>query len=300
MQKQLSHRAAIAVMACAALMWSIAGVLTRQLESAAGFEITFWRSVFAGLTVLSALAWQKRRHAFHAVRASGGLGLLSGLMWAVMFCCFMLALTRTTVANTLIVMSISPLLTALLALAFLRQRIAPRTWIAIGFALAGMLWMFAGNVEGGSGAHIAGMLIALGVPLAASVNVIAMKKAGQQVDLVPAVLLGCVFSLAGMLPLAWPLQASWHDLGILATLGIFQLGLPCMMMVIAARALSAPEVSLLALLEVVFGPVWAWLGAGEAPSGATLSGGAMVLGALLLNELLALRLRGRQTLQKAV
>lgn len=285
-------------MACAALMWSIAGVLTRQLEAAGGFEITIWRSVFAGLTVLAVLTWQKRKQAFQAIQSSGRLGLLSGLMWAVMFCCFMLALTRTTVANTLIVMSISPLLTAVLALVFLRQRIAPRTWVAIGSALIGMLWMFAGNVEHGSEAHIAGMLIALGVPMAASVNVIAMKKAGQQVDLVPAVLLGCVFSIVAMLPLAWPLQASWQDIGILAVLGVFQLGLPCMMMVVAARALSAPEIALLALLEVVSGPVWAWLGAGEAPSAATMSGGALVLGALVLNELMALRLRSRQVSQR--
>lgn len=300
MQKQLSHRAAIAVMACAAMMWSIAGVLTRQLESAGGYEITFWRSVFAGLFVLGALVWQKRGQALQTIRSSGRLGVLSGMMWAAMFCCFMLALTRTTVANTLIVMSISPLLTALLALAFLHQRIAPRTWIAIGFALVGMLWMFAGNLEHAGGAHVAGMLIALGVPVAAAINVIAMKKAGQQIDLVPSVLLGSLFSLVAMLPLAWPLQTSWHDLGILAVLGVFQLGLPCMLMVVAARALSAPEISLLALLEVVFGPVWAWLGVGEAPSGATLSGGAMVLAALVLNELVALRLRSRRHLETTV
>jgi drug/metabolite transporter (DMT)-like permease len=287
-------------MACAATMWSIAGVLTRQLESAGAFEITFWRSLFAGLFVLCVIAWQKRRHTLSTICASGKLGLLSGLMWGVMFCCFMLALTKTTVANTLIVMSISPLLTALLALMFLNQRIAPRTWIAIAFALIGMLWMFAGNIESGHGRHFAGMLIAFGVPLAASVNVIAMKKAGQQIDLIPSVMLGSLFSLAAMLPLAWPLQASWHDLGILAVLGVFQLGLPCMMMVAAARTLSAPEISLLALLEVVFGPVWAWLGAGETPSEATLSGGTMVLAALVLNELVALRVRSRQQLQKAI
>jgi drug/metabolite transporter (DMT)-like permease len=284
MQTQLSHRSAIIVMAIAAVMWSIAGVLTRQLDAARGFEITFWRSVFAGLFVFIALLWQRGKSTFHTIHASGRWGILSGLMWSVMFCCFMLALTLTTVVNTLIVMSLAPLLTALLALMFLQQRIALRTWIAIFIALLGMLWMFSGNLGGGTG-NSAGILIAFGVPVAAAVNVIAMKKAGQTTDLMPSILLGSVFSLLAMLPLAWPLQVSWHDIAILAVLGVFQLGLPCMMMVLAARSLTAPEISLLALLEVVCGPVWAWLGAGEIPAQRTLIGGTIVLAALLLNEL---------------
>jgi drug/metabolite transporter (DMT)-like permease len=290
MQKQLSHRSAIAVMAIAAIMWSIAGVMTRQLDAARGFEVTFWRSVFAGLFVFGALFWQRGKGAFHAIHAAGRWGIVSGLMWGVMFCCFMLALTMTTVANTLIVMSLAPLLTALLALSFLKQRIAVRTWIAIVIALLGMLWMFSGSVDGDNGKSV-GILIAFGVPIAAAVNVITMKKAGQTVDLIPAVLLGSVFSLLAMLPLAWPLHASWHDIGILAVLGVFQLGLPCMMMVLAARSLSAPEISLLALLEVVCGPLWAWLGAGEIPAQRTLLGGSVVLAALLLNELSAVHSR---------
>jgi drug/metabolite transporter (DMT)-like permease len=115
----------------------------------------------------------------------------------------------------------------------------------------------------------------------------------------PSILLGSLFSLLAMLPLAWPFQASWHDIGILAVLGVFQLGLPCMMMVLAARSLSAPEISLLALLEVVCGPVWARLGAGEIPAQRTLAGGAVVLAALLLNELSAVHARLRSRCETA-
>ena len=78
---------------------------------------------------------------------------------------------------------------------------------------------------------------------------------------------------------------------ILAMLGFFQLGLPCMLMVRAARSLSAPEISLLALLEVLLGPIWAWLGAGEVPASATLLGGAVVLTALVFNEIADMRNR---------
>ena len=66
-----------------------------------------------------------------------------------------------------------------------------------------------------------------------------------------------------------------HDLGLLALLGVVQLAIPCLMAVSAARVLSAPEIALLGLLEVVFGVLWTWLGAGEAPSAAVLGGGAV-------------------------
>lgn len=289
MLKQLPHRHAVFLMICAATLWSIAGVFTRHLDAARGFEVTFWRSVFAALFVGGALLWQKRSRAVESVRAVGRLGILSGAMWSVMFCCFMIALTMTTVANTLIVMSIAPLLTAFFAWFFLHQTIASRTWLAIAAAFIGMVWMFASQVSGMGGAHLAGMTVALGVPIAASVNVIALKKAGQRIDLIPAVLLGGVFSALMMLPLSWPFQASMHDVAILAILGFFQLGLPCMLMVAASKSLSAPEISLLALLEVVLGPLWTWLGAGEVPAQATLTGGAVVLAALVFNEIAALR-----------
>lgn len=276
-------------MMCAATLWSIAGVFTRHLEAARGFEVTFWRSVFAALFVAAALLYQKREHAIASVVAVGRFGLLSGAMWSVMFSCFMIALTMTTVANTLIVMSISPFLTALFAWLFLRQKVALRTWFAIAAAFVGMVWMFASGMAEMGASHLAGMAVAMGVPIAASVNVITMKKAGQSIDLIPAVLLGGVFSALTMLPLSWPFQASLHDVALLAVLGFFQLGLPCMLMVAAAKSLSAPEISLLALLEVLLGPLWTWVGAGEVPGQSTLVGGTVVLTALVFNELATLR-----------
>ena len=294
MSRSDSHIRAVFLMICAATLWSIAGVLTRQLDAAHGFEVTFWRSLFAAVFVAGALLWQKKSQALNNVIALGRIGMLSGLMWAAMFSCFMIAMTMTTVANTLIVMSISPLLTAFFAWLFLKQRIATRTWLAIGVAFLGMLWMFARGMSHASGVQLLGMGIALGVPLAASVNVILLKKAGARIDLIPAVLVGGVVSALLMLPFIFPLRASLHDVGVLAVLGFFQLGFPCMLMVNASRSLSAPEISLLALIEVLLGPIWAWLWAAEVPANETLAGGALVLAALVFNELVALRRPGAQ------
>ncbi len=278
-----AHRRAAFLLAFCALLWSIAGVVTRHLDRADGFEVTFWRSLFCALAVLAILGWQRRGRAFASVRAMGWPGLFSGAMWGVMFTCFMLALTRTSVANTLLVMSVSPLLAALLGRIVLGTRIPATTLLAILVAGAGIAWMVRDDA---SADGFDGMAIALAVPLAAAINIVTLKRNGAGVDLAPAVLIGALLSCAATAPLAWPFAAtSAHDLALLALLGTVQLGIPCFLMIRAVRHLAPHEVALIALLEVVFGPVWAWLGAGEAIPAATIQGGLLVLAALAGNAL---------------
>lgn len=289
MSERISHRQGVVLVITAAFLWSIAGVFTRQLESARSFEVTFWRSLFAAIFVACVLLYQQREQAFARLRDVGGWGWLSGLMWGVMFSCFMLALMMTTVANTLIVVSTSPLFTAFIAWLVLGQRIPSRTWFAIVAALVGIIWMFAGSMAQVEGTHIIGMTIALGTAISASVNYVIIQKVGERLDMMPAVMLGGIISALMMLPMSLPFQASLHDLTILALLGVFQLATPGLLVVMASKVLSASEIALLALLEVLLGPIWAWLGAGEVPAQSTLMGGAVVLAALILNEMAAMR-----------
>jgi len=274
------------------LMWSIAGVVTRRLEAAHSFEVTFWRSAFTVLA-LAVLLLGLRGPAVlvKSVRAGGRTLWLSGLCWSVMFTAFMVALTLTSVANVLVTMAIAPLLTALLARMALGHRLAARTWAAIVVAGIGIAWMYAREVSGSDARNLLGTLVALCVPIAAATNwtLIQHSRSARDVDLLPAVLIGATISALVTLPLAMPFAASMHDLALLGLLGVVQLAIPCLMSVAAARHLSAPEASLLALLEVVFGVAWAWLGANEAPAPHVLGGGALVLGALAANEALALR-----------
>ena len=265
-------------MVIAPVLWSTAGVVTRHVERATAFETVFWRSLFACGFVALAMLLQK-----NSVRL-GKAVWLSGAMWAVMFTAFMLALQLTSTANTLVVMSVSPLLTALLARAFLSEPIAIRTWLAVSAAAVGIAWMFASGLGAHSARDYLGMAIAAMVPVAAAINVVTLRASAATVDLRPAVMLGGAISCLIAAPLAFPLQATGRDVALLGALGIFQLGLPCLLLVTASRALLAPEIALLGLLEVLLGPLWAWLGAGETPARATLVGGAVVLGALVLNE----------------
>jgi drug/metabolite transporter (DMT)-like permease len=196
-------------------------------------------------------------------------------------------------------MSIAPLLTALFARIFLRHALPARTWAAIGVAGLGIAWMF-GQQALAPGASMTGALVAIGVPIAGATNWVLLQHLHQrhaadptvkEPDMLPAVLIGALLSAAVTLPLALPFSATPHDLGLLAALGVFQLAIPCLLVVVLTRVLPAPEISLLGLLEVIFGVLLAWVGAGEAPGANALTGGALVIGALVANELLGLRQR---------
>ncbi len=277
------------------LMWSIAGVVTRHLESARSFEVTFWRSFFTLLSLLVILPMFQGRAVFSRIRHGGRFLWLSGVCWSIMFTAFMLALTMTSVANVLVTLAIGPFITALVARVFIGHRIAPRTWLAIGVAGVGIAWMYGNQVSlDASAGQLAGTLVALLVPMAAAVNWTVVQRSqahGEKIDLVPAVLVGAAISSLLTLPLAFPFAATPHDIGLLALLGLVQLAIPCVLSVVCARVLKAPEMALLALLEIIFGILLAWVGAGEVPAASVLTGGTLVIGALVANELMRWRQR---------
>ena len=291
---RLSHGAALAGMLLVTLLWSSAGVVSRQIDSARSFEVTFWRSFFLLVALGGYLLATQGRALLTSLRQGGRVLWLSGLCWCVMFTCFMVAITLTTVANVLITMSVAPLITAVLSRFAFGTPIARRTWAAIVLAGVGIAWMYGSSLSTET-RHLVGTAVALGVPIAAAVNWVLLQQRGGDVDMVPALLIGAALSCALTLPLAWPTQASASDLGWLAFLGVFQLAVPCLIAVRLSRHLPAAEISLLALLEIVFGIAWAWIGAGEQPEAAVLAGGTLVLGALLANQLLAMREASRAT-----
>lgn len=286
---KLSRSRAVLVMVFVALMWSTAGVVIRQLESTRSFEVTFWRSFFTAASLIVLLpAWQGRGVFARIFKA--GLSLwMSGICWGVMFTAFMLALTLTTVANVLVTLAIGPFLTAVVSRVVIGHRLKAHTWGAIAVAGGGIAWMYAGQVD--FSRQWVGIAVALAVPVAAACNWTVVQHSrtqGHQIDLVPAVLIGAVLSSIATLPFAFPLQATMHDVGLLAMLGMFQLAIPSVLAVMCAGVLKAPEVSLLALLEVIFGILLAWAGAGEVPGPNVVVGGLLVIAALVVNELTGL------------
>ena len=229
---KLSHQSAVFTMVLVTFLWATAGVVTRHLESVRSFELTFWRSLFAFAALALFVGLQGGTKAFVALRHQGRAFWVSAVCWCGMFTFYMVALTLTTVANVLVVMSIGPLVTALMAWAFIGHRVPPRTWVAIAVSGAAMAWMFWGQA---SGMNLVATLVTLGVPLCGALNWTVTQHAYRQpapsvqnaphrvgtepsgrpsdcpidnpVDLVPAVMLGALLSCLVTLPLAWPLQS---------------------------------------------------------------------------------------------
>ncbi len=190
----MPHRRAVALMVLVTLLWSIAGVVTRHLDAARSFEVTFWRSLFTALTLAVALTVLRGPALWSGLLRANRWLWLSGLCWATMFTAFMLALTLTSVANVLVTMALGPLATAVFARLFLHHPLPARTWAAIVAACLGIAWMFGG--EAGDGLAAVGTLVACAVPLAGAANWTVLQRAGRDgaSDMLPAVLVGAVVS----------------------------------------------------------------------------------------------------------
>ena len=272
-------------------LWAMAGVVTRQLDHAQGFEVTFWRSLFTVISLSIILPLWQGWGVWSRLPWRSPYFWISGVCWSIMFTAFMVGLLLTTVANVLITMALGPFFTALISWFFLKARLPLRTWVAIVLAGIGIGWMYGSQLSLNDPNFVMGSLVALCVPMAAAIQWTFLQKSQNDgpIDLVPSVMLGAIISSLLMLPLSLPFQATAHDVGLLAMLGLFQLAIPCVLSVICSRVLKAPEVSLLGMLEVVFGIALAWWGANEAPQLSVLLGGSLVLGALLMNQWLSWR-----------
>lgn len=280
----------------AALCWSMGGVLVRKIAVPDPWEIVFWRSFFMTLFVAAILGASHGAATIGRIRAVGRGGLVSGLMFATMFFCYILSLSHTTVANTAALSAIAPFCVAVFGWMFLAERIALRTWLAILAAVSGVVLMFTDGMDSG---QVAGNPFALGVPLAFTMNVYVLRRMHARVDMIPAVMIAGILSAAVALPLAWPLTPTLPDIGIFVLLGFVQLGLGCVLMTRATRYLASGEIGLYALLENVLAPIWAWIGVGERPQDLALAGGVIVIIALATNEWLDLRTaRGAAALKK--
>jgi drug/metabolite transporter (DMT)-like permease len=287
MPRYLADRATGALLVTGAcLCWSSGGILVRLLDIQ-GAAVVFWRSLFMAVAVALGLLAVHRRRAFRVVVAVGWPGVLSGLLLALAFLGYILSLAHTKVANTLVLMSASPLVAALLARLLLQERLDRTTVLAIGVAMLGIAVMFGHGIAAGS---LVGDGFALLVALSFGANIVVLRR-WRGIDMVPATMLGGLFSAVATLPWAMAAPVSSADLALLATLGCFQLALGLALFVRGSRRLGAAELGLLTLLETVLAPLWVWLGVGETPGLPALLGGALVLTAVI-TATLAPRLPG--------
>jgi drug/metabolite transporter (DMT)-like permease len=263
----------------ATFCWSTGGLIVRLVETSAP-TIVFWRSVFLMLAVGGALLIKYRPLGLYRLMIHDGKrGALSGGLLACTFIGYVVALSQTTVANTVLLMSASPLIAALLARWLLKESLSKGAIFAIALAMAGIATMLADGVSAGGWL---GNLAALSVAITFGANIVVLRKEKRQ-DMLPATLLAGLFSALAMLPFAQPLSVSAHDLGLLALMGFFQLGFGLFLFLRGVARLPAATAGLLTLGESIMAPLWVWLFLSETPSSATLIGGGILLLALAIS-----------------
>ena len=274
-RSRLQRRGQIYV-ALAAVAWSTAGVLQRQLTLDTPTQV-FGRAVFAGAALLGYVAVVERGRVVQAFRSVGLAGVGVAVCVSIASAGFIGALNHTSVARVLFILAIAPVLAALLAGLALGEPITRLTAGAMALALGGVALMLGAPGEG----SLVGDGLSFVVALAFAVSIV-ITRWRHDVSMAPATCLSQVILIVAFAPFASPGDIGGGDIGWLAALGIGQIGLGFALLSVGARLIPAAQVALITLLETVLGPLWVWLALDERPSTLTLVGGAIVIVAIVI------------------
>lgn len=271
------HLMGAAFTAAGATVWSLGALLIRMVHLDA-WTLLFWRSTFIVVGMVVYLAVVSRGQVFRKLRAAGPGLVVAGLFMALSMCLYVNSITRTSVANCLILLATNPFIAALLAWAALGERVSRHTWIAMAVAMLGMVAMAGDSLQGGSWF---GDLLAIGCAASFALTMVILRKVKNQ-DTLPQVVFAGLWAMALTLPVAAPLESSGRDIAICAVMGICSLGLGMLLFVHGLRYISAAEAGVLSLLESILAPIWVWIAIGEQPRPLAILGGVIVLGAVAL------------------
>jgi drug/metabolite transporter (DMT)-like permease len=252
---------------------SLSGIMLRNLESASGWQILFYRGLAFSLMLFLVLLLKYRSNTIGAFKAIGKPGLWAALVLGLGSVCYVFAILLTTVANALFIIGAAPLATAFVGWLVLGEKTSKFGVTAMLISLSGIGLMFAdGLIEGRWLGNIAALVV-----VASFVIFLLLVRSRQQVDMLPATCLGGLVMAAVGGIFADDLIISNHDLVIALLMGWVQFGIGFMCFTIATRYIMASEVALFALTESILGPIWVWIGVGEQPSLLTLFGSGIVL-----------------------
>ena len=267
----------------AGVLWSVQGLIIRSIPDTGPWAILVWRSVGMLPVLLAWIAVQSRGRVQPEIRAVGWPGILGGLGLVMAFSGAIYAFQTTSVANAVLLFSASPFFAAILGRVLLGERVSTLTWFAIVLAAVGILVMVGGGIAGGAmDGNAAALISAMGF----AVFTVALRW-GKLANMLPAVALGGLFSIiAGTLALAvlgQDLLISPREAGIAAAMGAVTLTGGMVLFTLGSKVVPAAQATLLSLIEVLLAPLWVWVLLGETVAQGTLIGGAVLLGAVILN-----------------
>ena len=279
------YRRGILQLVASGFFLSTAGIALRLVELADGWQILFYRSFALSVTILLILVFQKRSRFLDEFRGLGWNDCLLSVFLGTGFVAYVFALLYNTVANALFIFSCAPFLAGFLGWILLGERVATRTWFAIGISMAGLAVMVVNEL---AVSHYLGTLLALWIPIAYAASIIAVRKSKRDNMLVALCLAGLVSGgLSAFFVTDYALTP--RDLIISLYLGVFQVGVGFTLVVLGSRYVPAAQVGLLALVEPVLAPVWVWMGVGEVPGLATIVGGTIILLAITTDGILNIK-----------
>ena len=279
-----SHGRGLLIALGAVLLISFDALMVR-LADAPHWDVVFWRGwlIFLSLGVWMILSGQRLR--LPTQRRGRWLIAASVVLLSGNTTLFVLSVTYTAVANTVVILAASPFFAALFSRIFLHEAVPLRTWAAIAMSVIGVLVVFGGGLQGGSSLGD-GLALLLAMTVGAQLTILRRFPA---VPRLPLVCLSGAIAGAMAIPFADPFNLSMSSYWVIGIMGILQMPLATVLLTVATRYLPSPEVSLCLLIETILGPVWVWWILGEAVPSLTLVGGALILITVAVHASLALR-----------
>ena len=260
------------------LSWG--GFIIRSFEDASVWQILFLRSFFFLIALTVFLLATYKRDTFNIIKKSGLPGLLGGFVLSFSFVAFVVAMSNTTVANVVFIISTQTMFLAIFGYLYLKEKVSVIGSVSIFLAMSGIVIMVGDSISSGS---LFGNIVALAIPINFAILVMIIRK-NTKVDMVPAIFYSGIFSLIYGFFLAESFEFTNHDLWMGFLLGVPQLALSFICITIGSRTVESATVGLLMLMETLCAPLWVWLFLNEIPPISVFLGGAVIILAIVLKS----------------
>ena len=260
------------------LSWG--GFIIRSFEEASIWQILFLRSFFFLLALIAFLLATYKKNTFNIIKESGFPGLLGGFVLSFSFVAFVVAMSNTTVANVVFIISTQTMFLAIFGYFYLKEKVSLIGLISILLAMSGIIIMVGDSISGGS---LFGNIVALAIPINFAILVMIIRK-NTKVDMVPAIFYSGIFSLIYGFFLAESFEFTKHDLWMGFLLGVPQLAVSFICITIGSRTVESATVGILMLMETLCAPLWVWLFLNEIPPISVFIGGAVIISAIILKS----------------
>ena len=285
MFRNLSNQQKGSILAFVGVMFITPDSLFIRLSKIGTWELLFYRGAIPFFFVLIGLLLFYKKNFLNALLKIGYVGIFYIISFSACNITFIISIQNTNVANTLIMVALAPMLSAILATIFLKEPTNKNTWAAIFVTFFSVTFIFydsiqLGNIKG----DIYGFITALGLAINAN-----LARYAKEIDLVPSAVIGKLVVAIFAFFFVDNFYLSGMDLFIVPLMCIMCVAIPFVLVTIAPRFISAPEVNLFFLLEVILGPIWVWLIIKEQPSLQTIIGGIIIIITIALHSFLALK-----------